>query len=285
MTFELQFTKSDLVDWITKMAVPIKGKRGKQTFHYPKIFPMIKPSEYNDKGGMLEWIVKSEVTTWVRVKYPHQITGLTKPTRISINVEQMLNWLKMFSSYDTIRFIHDEDNGIDILKNDRWDNSTEIELPICYDAPDPKIVFDGFPGALEPETEIILFKQGSLKPNISGSCDVSFIKEVVKIANDFNSKPMEWERQAAYNFLIDGELRQIKSVVVTAKQDVIIRSIIRSDIEGSGELRYTSVLADVINTLSGTFKFYTVNRGPLWIMKDTEKTKMRYLVLPAQRHP
>jgi len=285
---KLECELSDFSDMIKMMAIP--SETAKTSYINPIIFPMIKPSKGKDEDGMLEWVVKSEVTTWVRIRYTKP-TGITEPTRIPINVENALIALKMFKKDDKIIFIHDEDKGIQIIKNTKWDDLTEVHIPIPYDKPG-KDVYDGFPGALEPETEIVLFKQGAVRPDISGSCKVDFFKDIFKAykiintpTSTTNSKKKETVETTLYKLVINEDGRTIEAFTDKEKSNLVIyKTCVVHDIKGHGEVRYTSILEDVINVLSGSFKFHTVTAGPLWIMQDTRNTKVRYLVPPAASH-
>lgn len=292
---EFKFDKKDFVDMIKKMAVPLSDRR--ESFLYPTIYPMFIPeNKEKHNNAMFEWIIKSEVTTWVRVSYERN-TGLTESFRIPINVANTLRALalKAFKERDEVFFIHDSDRGIQIITDGVRDvqnvidsvrhKSTRYEMPITGEQPESN-VYEGLPVEHDPDTEVIMFKGGTLKPDISGSCDTESLKELFADTKTVNSDKVKAINNV-YHFKINEDLRSIEAFTDkkdTKSDSVMYKTCIASDIKGHGELHYSSLLEEVIGVLSSDpFKFYTIDCGPLWIMQNTDKTKVRYLVPPAAR--
>jgi hypothetical protein len=278
MELELKFDKNKFIDMIKKMAVPQNNSN--KRFLYPIIYPKFIPVYNKDKkyiNSMLEWIAQSpDVTTWVRVEY-ERYPQLTDPIRIPIDVQNILTVLKNFTDKDEIFFIHDSELGIQTIT----DNITCIDMPIIGVEPGIN-VHDGYPGNLEQETEIIVFKNNMIKPDILGSCDVKFLHKLFITVK--NACPKNDENRV-YNFAVDGDRHLIEAY--TNKENIKIGNVVskkytENSIEGHGKLHYTEFLENVVDVLSpDLFKFYTINCGPLWIMQDTENMKVRYLIPPA----
>lgn len=284
MEIELKFDRDKFIDMIKKMAVP-KGN-SKKGFFYPYIYPRFIPVYEKGKNvtSMLEWIIKSDVTTWVRMEYDRNLwisnfencSDLIDPIRIPIDVENMLKVLKNFTEKDYIIFIHDTDENIQTIT----DNVTWIDMPVISEEPDDT-VYDSYPGNLEPETEIIVFRDNTVKSDISGTLDVKFLQKL--FATIKNVCPKDDNR--VYNFRVDGDSHQIEAYTneENLKTGNVVSKIYEEiSIEGNGELHCSEFLENVIDVLSpGTFDFYTIDCGPLWIMQETENMKVRYLIPPA----
>lgn len=277
MKLELKFDRNKFIDMIKKMAVP--QSHSNKGFLYPVIYPKFIPVYKDDEyiNSMLEWIAQSpDVTTWVRAEY-ERYPRLIDPIRIPIEVQNILTVLKIFTEKDEIFFIHDSDLCIQTIT----DNVTCIDMPIIGVEPGGN-VHEGYPGNLEPKTEIIIFRDNTIKPDISGSCDVKFLQKLFMTIKNVCSKN---DDNRVYNFTVNGDDHQI--VAYTNKENIKIGNVVskiftENSIEGHGELHYTEFLENVVDVLSpGPFKFYTINRGPLWIMQETENTKVRYLIPPA----
>ena len=272
MKIELKFDKNQFTDMIKKMAVPKNNVN--KGFHYPIIYPKFIPV-YKDNeyiNSMLEWIVQSEMTTWVRVEY-ERYPNLTAPIRIPIYVENTLKVLKNFTDKDEIFFIYDSDEEIQTIT----DNITSIDMPISGGEQGSN-VHDAYPGNIEPETEIIIFRDNTMKPDIVGSCDVKFLQKLFTTIKNVCTK----DDNRVYNFIVDGDSHQI--IAYTNKENIKTENVVtkvytENSIEGHGELHYTDFLESVVNVLSpGVFKFYSTNCAPLWVMQDTENMKVRYLI-------
>jgi hypothetical protein len=186
--------------------------------------------------------------------------------------------------------MYDPDQGLTHLVNEKENDSRKLVM----NAPaktDMKGLLERLPYKLEDDTEIILFLNGQLKPNISGSCDVKIFKDLVKnaIANkkielsDIKERSLKKkikDEPLKYNIYIDSNLNQIKTVAGSEHSKYKIVDRLSANVNGSGELHYSSGIAEVINVLSGEIKFYAVENGPLWIMQDTNQMKLRYLIAP-----
>lgn len=278
MKLELKFDKNKFVDMIKKMAVP--QSYSNKGFLYPTIFPKFIPVYNKDSkyiNSMFEWIVQSDVTTWVRVEY-ERYPGLIDPIRIPIEVQNILTVIKNFTDKDEIFFIHDSELGIQTIT----DNVTFIDMPMIGVEPGNN-VHEGYPGNLEPETEIIIFKDNTIKPDISGSCDVKFLQKLFITIK--NVCPTKKDTNRVYNFTVDGDRHLIEAYTNTENiktGNVVSKIYTENSIKGHGKLHYTEFLEGIVDILSpGLFKFYTINCGPLWIMQDTENMKVRYLIPPA----
>jgi hypothetical protein len=287
---EFKFNKKNFIEMIKMMAIPSNGKN--DSFISPMIYPMFIPAnKEKQNNAMFEWIIKAEVIIWVRASYELNI-GLKDPFRIPINVEKTLKALslKAFKDRDEVFFIHDDDKGIQIITDGSRntqniaegirEKSTRFDMFLSSEEP-VKNVFQGFPGKLEPETEVIQFYDGKTKPSISGSCDKDFLAELF---DDTKKIISEKEKRSGivYHFIIDEDSHSIK--VSTEGIDGFFNKIyFVNDVIGHGELHYKSLFEDVIGVLSSDpFKFYAIDKGPMWIMQDTAKTKVRYLIpIPA----
>jgi len=154
-------------------------------------------------------------------------------------------------------------------------------MPVISDEPDDTVVHDGYPGNLEPETEIIVFRDNTMKPDISGSLDVKFLQKLFATIKTVCPK----DNNRVYNFRVDGGSHLIEAY--TNEEDLKTGNVVSKiyeeiSIEGYGELHYSEFLENVIDVLSpDTFNFYAINCGPLWIMQETENMKVRYLIPPA----
>lgn len=88
-----------------------------------------------------------------------------------------------------------------------------------------------------------------------------------------------------YNIYIDGKNHQIKIVVDNEHckdaADVALDCLVNDSLTGSGELHHKDGFAEVMNVLSGEIKFYAIDKGPLWIIQDTCRVEVRYLIAPA----
>lgn len=276
MEFQLKFDRDELIDMIKKMAVPTNNSSKGFLYDviYPKFIPVYKDGKY--VNSMLEWIAQSpDVTTWVRMEYERYPKYLS-PIRIPIDVKNILKVLKNFTDANKIFFVHNFDSNIQTIT----DNITQIHMPVNGEEPG-KNVYEGYPGFLEPETEIIIFKKNTIRPDISGSFNVKSLQKLFTIVKTVCSK----KDDRVYNFEVDGDRHLIK--VYTNQENIKTGNIVsrlysENSIEGHGELHYDDFLEDVVNVLSPShFKFYTINCGPLWIMQDTENMKVRYLIPPA----
>lgn len=274
MKVELEFDRTIFVDMIKKMAIP--RSNSKKGFLFPIIYPRIIPifEEGKRNEAMLEWIALSpDVLSWVRVKY-EKYTGLAEPFRIPIDVENMLKALKEFNDAKEVIFTHDDDEGIQTIT----DNVLSLDLPIIGAEPGEN-VYDAYPGNYEPETEIVLLKDGTVKPDISGLCDVKFLQTLFLTIKNLSSKN---ERDIVYNFLVDGEHHQIEAYTnqENLKTGIVVSKIYTDNtITGHGDLHYNEYLENVVNVLSpGLFEFYAIHHESIWIMQNNSRAKVRYLV-------
>jgi hypothetical protein len=211
--------------------------------------------------------------------------------QIPIDSQKILSYSKDFKNKNLISFMYDPDQGLTHLVNEKENDSRKLVM----NAPaktDVKGLLERLPYKLEDDTEIILFLNGQLKPNISGSCDVKIFKDLVKnaIANkkielsDIKERSLKKkikDEPLKYNIYIDSNLNQIKTVAGSEHSKYKIVDRLSANVNGSGELHYSSGFAEVINVLSGEIKFYAVENGPLWIMQDTNQMKLRYLIAPT----
>jgi hypothetical protein len=214
MKIELKFDKNQFTDMIKKMAVP--RNNANKGYHYPIIYPKFIPVYKNNKyiNSMLEWIVQSEMTTWVRVEY-ERCPKLTAPIRIPIDVENTLKALKNFTDKDEVFFIHDSDEEIQTIT----DNITFINMPIIGEEQGSN-VYDAYPGHIEPETEIIIFRDNTMKPDIAGSCDVKFLQKLFTTIKNVCLK----DDNIVYNFIVDGDSHQI--IAYTNKENIKTENVV-----------------------------------------------------------
>jgi hypothetical protein len=264
MKLELTFNAKELIDIIKKMAVPLSNpKRG---FECPVIFPKLIPFWENEKyeKSILEWIALSatgSLNIWVSVELKDYIK-FKEPIKIPIDAKNMLFVLDDFKNSTNITFIHDDTEGIQTII-------------------DENKVYDSYPGNID-ENEVITFSNGDIKPNIQGSCDIEFLKNATSSIKKYSSKKDE---EIVYNFKVDGEHHVIESYTdkeKIKKGNVFSRVYEDVSIVGSGKLQYINTLSNVVDVLSGKIKFYATDCGGLWIMQDTEKIRVRYLIPPAE---
>jgi hypothetical protein len=287
--FEFKFNKKDFINMIKIMAIPLE--EGEGPFLHTMIYPMFIPAntEKNNKA-IFEWISKEDVTTWVRAPY-EQHSEINEPVRIPINVEKTLKVLalKSFEDRDEVFFIHDEDKSIQIITDGVpntqktlecvREKSTRFDMLLSSEKPGNN-VYKGFPYDLEPKTEVILFHGGKIKPNLSGSCDTKFLKALFDDIKKIKSKK-ETESGIVYRFTIDEDSHSIK-VSTEGIDGFFYRIYFADDVKGHGDLYFSNLFEDFMGVLSSDpFKFYTIEKGPLWVIQDTKKTKVRYLIPPA----
>lgn len=284
---KLEMKKAEFIDMIKKMSIPVKSRE--EPFIFPTITLVIRPEDEIECIGRYQY-----VTMWIRVKYTIP-TGISEPTKITIDVSQLLEGLQMMkSNKNMVTFTHYPDQDKDDSLTTKMRDGTNRECIIRKQiTPEARGMLEELPFRLEKGTDIILFKNGLLKPNISGSCDVQQFKELVKNAalrkkyeksSMKSGKLIKQKRNAPalYKIYIDGENHQIRTV--TGKEydkDSAEDCAKNNSIVGNGGLYYTSGFAEVMNVLSGEIKFYAVDKGPLWIMQDTDKMKVRYLIAPS----
>lgn len=289
----LEMKQADFVDMIEKMSIPTKSRKNK--FFFPGIVLTIHPD------NEIEWIGRSnDVLVWVRWKCATLI-DTSESVQIPIDVPHFLKYLKTFRSQEIISFTHYPFQD-DILTTKRQKGKMVVDKEcILRKNTDLTVrgILEEFPFRLEKDTEIILFKNGLLRPTISGSCDVSLFKNSIppvkmlqkewKKENKENSKKRNKEKKvnklSLYNIYVDENLRQIK--VVEGNEHInnsIVDCLTNANVRGRGELHYTAGFAEVVGLLSGEIKFYAVDYGPLFIMQDTNQMKLRYLIAPTPRY-
>jgi hypothetical protein len=277
---KLELNQTKFSDIINKMAIPIKSR--KEPFLFPKIALTIHPD------NEIEWIGRLQyVTVWVRVKYTTP-SNISESAKILIDVPQFLMALKMLKSRGSIvTFMHYPDQD-DVLTTEKQKRKEKRYVEYKLRKKSNSIVqglLEELPFRLEKSTEIILFRNGLLRPNISGSCDVSFFKDSfkqVKLIQKERNKENKSDLLSLYNIYVDGNSHQIK-IVAGNEHSINSKAVIYKNdiINGSGELHYTYGFAEIVNVLSGEIKFYAVDNGPLWIMQDTDQMKLRYLIAPT----
>lgn len=278
MKLELTFDVKEFIDIIKKMAVPISSS--KKGFVHPAIFPKFIPYWENEAymNSRLEWISLSateSMNIWVNVEYKNY-TELKESIRIPIDVKNILFVLDDFKNSKDITFIHDDVEGIQTIMNE----NTTVHMPIIGEEYDEDMVFDAYPGNID-ENEVIIFSEGKLTPDIQGSCDIELLKDLISCIKKYSSKK---DNEIVYNFIVDGDRHLIEGCTNEEnirKGNVFSKIYDNDSIEGSGELHFINDFSNVVNVLSGKIKLYAVNRGALWIMQDTEKIKVRYLIPPA----
>jgi hypothetical protein len=288
ITFDMH--RNSFIDMITKMAIPIRDH--KDGFLFPTIALTIRPDE-------IEWIGQSQyVTSWVRVKCATSI-NTPEPVHIPIIVPAFLKELKSLKR-KKIKGEHFKDKNIISFSCDPTDDQiTLIDEEEGYSATHtipgtPKSNVTGMlkelPFRLERDTDIILFKNGVVRPEISGFYDVKLLQDLVKnvkskkkeIAQSKDKVLIETERRMplTYTIYVDGNCHEIKTAADTRYATINVNRS-NDDVSGHGELHYLFGFDDVVNVLSGKIKFYAVDKGPLWIMQDTNQMKLRYLIAPA----
>lgn len=274
------YNKKEFVEIIKKMALPSKNGG---SYIYPVISPMLQISPVF-KEGILEWIAKDNVLTWVRAKCGI-ISGYEKPVRIPIYVDDVLKYVNIFNSSDEIYFIHDTDKQCDVITDKEQmsgvkDEKTEIIIPFKIDK-NISVIYDSFPEPID-ENEVILLKDGTQKLDISGTFEKEFIdniEKVKKVNKVHNSKARE-NNEDIIGFSINGAQEKIESFIGNGKNTVVVKRLYK-DIVGSGELHYENVFMNVMNILKGKVKFFAIDKGPIWIMQEDHSTKVRYLITPA----
>jgi hypothetical protein len=294
---QFEMRKSFFVNMINKMAIPVNTRDS--TFIFPIIALTIRPD------SEIEWIGGSDhVFVWVRVKNITINPYVPKPldfVKIPINVVNFLSNLKLFESNDIIYFTHDPDQGFDYLVSIRGSERHSVRMPTTA-LSEVKDICDRLPFRYEENTEIIMFKNGLVIPDVSGSCNVKLFKDIVKATKILkNTQKMRFEEKkheikkmtlrADYNINIDGSTHRIQVVAGddhAIPLDFIVKSVMRDDVKGHGKLHFASGFTNVIKVLSGDIKFYAVDNGPLWIMQDKDQgknrplIKVRYLIAPAE---
>lgn len=277
---ELEMEQAEFIDMIKKMAIPVKS--GEEPFFFSKIaLTSISDDE-------IEWIGKFQYgIAWVRVKCTLH-TDISEPVQIPIDVSDFLKCLKSFRSKDMISFTHSPDQD-DILTTERKKGKRIGRIVYTLrktTVPTVRGILEELPFRFEKGTDIILYKNGLIEPNIYGSCDVQLFKDLINHVS-VNKKlekreKKKWVMSGLYNIYVDGENHQIKTVAGNEHcKSSIVDDKTDANVFGCGELHYSSGFAEVINLLSGEIKFYAVDNGPLWIMQDTNRMKIRYLIAPA----
>jgi hypothetical protein len=280
---KIEMRKGEFIDMIKKMAIPIRSSI--DPFLFPTIVLTVRPE------GEIEWIGKFKyVTAWVRVAQTI-IADISEPVQIPIYTSQFLRGLEMLKSKKNLTtFTHylDQDDTLTIEIRKRKEIE-QIEYTLRKTT-NPKVqgILEEIPFRLEKDTDIILFKNGTVRPNISGSCDVQQFKDsfkLVKLIQKERKKEKKTEIFSQYNIYVDENLHQIKIVAGNEhSRNSKVHTLKDANVNGSGELHYTSGFAEVVNVLSGEIKFYAVDNGPLWIMQDTNRMKLRYLIAPTPIH-
>jgi hypothetical protein len=269
------------------MAIPTRSREE------PYFFPTIALTIRSDNE--IEWIGRfRDVIVWVRVNCEvHR--DVSESAQIPIDAQTFLRDLKIFEKSTVIKnkiqFTHDPDQGLDFLTH-TYSRSKSSREPAA-NLSEVRGMLESFPFRLDKEgSEIILFQNGLIKPNISGSCDVELFQDLVTNARklkklelesitDRSLKKKKKSMPLMYNIYFDDD-SHIKTVAghENLKYSIADR-ILSSNIHGRGELHYSSGFAEVVNVLSGQIKFYAIDNGPLWIMQDTDRMKLRYLIAPT----
>lgn len=283
---KIEMNKDKFIEMIKIMAIPTSSP--KEPFLFPKIVLTLRPE------GEIEWMGRLKyVTVWVRVEQKI-ITDISEPVQILIDASQFHKALNTFKrKTEIITFTHNPDHDdtltAEIRKKKRNEQIGHVEY-IEYTlrkANDPIVqgVLEELPFRLEKGTDIILFKNGSLRPNISGSCDISLFKNSIKPAELIDKWRKEKKKKqvfSKYNIFVDSKLHQIKIVEGNEHGKYSITDLLNNaNVNGSGELHYTSGFAEVVSVLSGEIKFYAVDNGPLYIMQDINGMKARFLIAPT----
>ena len=276
MSITIQIMQSDFVDAIRKMALPTVAQ--KDSYFFATIAPKIYPD------GRMEWIAKStNVTAWVRVRYTMP-TGVTEPIRIPMDVGQFLQTLELFSGSDLITFVHDPENGLNIFSNSEDGNGRTIKMPTTVQSAVIKDMYDSFPVSLEEGTEVILLKSGQLRPNVSGTCNIKLFNDLISNTARISGKTKKEDVSPVYHIFVDETLKQIKTVAGSERDrnsKVITDVMMHESVTGTGSLHYSLGFADICSVLSGEVTFHAVDKGPLWLMQDTDRVITRYLIPPA----
>lgn len=279
----MEFTRGSFLQLLEQMAVPKPMRGNKDQLYFPFIFPLVSENK-------IEWLARDELVVWVQapLKLVNQISEprvpITEPFRIPIDAAKMIHYLKKglrkTKDTDSIFFIHDPDNGIQILTNQgelyysngRWNDLTQIKMLITAERPYRGIVRNQFPETIDPDTEIILFDNE--KPAIIGSLDKARLVDILTKykGSNYNIKVEKGKNYIIFHQNIANELSEFKTRC--------------TDLEGSGELHFNRNLLDIANVLDGEFQFYSINQGPLYIMNDIVKenytSKARYLIYPIE---
>jgi hypothetical protein len=277
MEIELKLNINHFKDVILKMAVPLnfssRNSSKKEFFHsiiFPKFTPIYKNNSYTKT--QIEWLAKTDVNVWIEYTYIDFIEPIDS-FRIPIESKNILAVLDEFTDSEYVYFTHSDEKGMQILT----DKKTSFALPITAEEPDFNSIFDGYPGKLD-ENGVVLFQEGTLKPDIYGTCKVENFKRVISAIKKYSPKK---ENDVKYNFSIDGDNHIIK--VYNDRENIrtgiyFSKTFQNKSIHGTGELHYIFHLPAVVNVLSGEFSFYTTDCGPLWITQDLENIKIRYLI-------
>jgi hypothetical protein len=287
MDIKLKFNTKDFIDMINKMAIPTTyNEKFIHNIIYPRFYSLKKEDEENIKL-IFEWIVRTEMKTWVVFDYEPR-SNFRGDIRIPIDVKNMLTTLdKCFKDTQEIYFFYDTKNNIQRISGK---NKYQVQIDIPVPRKEiPNNVTNGFPGEIDEETGDILLKDRT-KYDIFGTCEKDFFEKlftIVKynkeeIANDYNK---EKTKMLVYNFIVNGQDNEIEGYTNREnleKGNVISIIYKGKDIKGYGELHYTNLLQDVVGVLSpGTFEFHTTNLGPFIIKQESGKTIVRYQVPPA----
>lgn len=284
MEYEFIFNKKELTDMSKKMALPLgftsKNLNSKKGFVSPVIFPQVTPiwEGNNYIKSKIDWFTASGINTWIEFDYKYPLE-ITSPIRIPIDVENLIKVLGDFEDTDEITFSYDDENKIQMVANDQ----TTIHMPVIGEEPDFSKIFDSYPGHLDQDG-MILFNEGTLRPDIFGTIDVEFFKRSINSIKKYSSQK---ENDLIYFFQVHGDKHCIEAHSdfedIGLGNNIFSKIYYNDSIVGSGKLYYIYLLPAVINVLFGEIKFATVDQGPLWITQDLPSMKIRYLIPRAHK--
>jgi len=271
--FKLKISRDILEDLVKKMAIPT----GKDEYVFKTIAPTITPD------GRLTWIGKNKFSTvWVRAK-GLDVSGITEPIVIAFKSAEILKTLKLFKKKnDVIVLTHDTENSVDVFTTNNEKGKRTVKLPSIVES-EAKEKQDVFPGQIG-EDGVIVYK-GGLKPNLYCKCDVSVFKELVKNTNKVKGKKKREEKPNNYHIIFDEEHGMLRTFAEDKEEKSYTKlddEISITDVKGNGTVHFSYLFPDVMNALSGEIELWSIEKGPLYIMQNSENVKIRYLISPAR---
>jgi hypothetical protein len=273
--FELKIPRNDLEDLVMKMALPTgNNPNRKDEFVFETIAPKITPQ------GYLEWIGKTKnITVWVRAK-GLEIYDITEPVVITLKSREVLNILKfMKGKNDIITITHDTESGEDIFTTDNDKRKRTIKLPSVVES-EAMEKQEKFPGQIDKDG-IVVYK-GGRKPDLYSACDVSLFKELVA-----NTKKLTVNKDEPniYHIIFDeanNMLRTIASDTTANSLKTVDDEVHATVVKGTGTVHFAMGFPEVMNALDNEIELYALVDGPLWIVQDSDTTRIRYLIPPAR---
>ena len=117
-------------------------------------------------------------------------------------------------------------------------------------------------------------------------------KELVKNTNKVKGKKKREEIPSIYHIVFDeanGMLRTIAGDHAERAFKTVDDEVYVTDLKGNGTVHFAMGFPEIMNALTGEIELHALDdgplpldKGPLYIMKNSETVKIRYLIPPAK---